>query len=411
LSEGDILVARMPDPIGRACIFPLKGENKYVTAVDVAIIRVDNEIVDKNYLLYSINNPKYRNSIQDLESGTTRKRISRKNLSILEFSLPPIPTQLAIVSKIEELFSELDKGIENLRVAQHQLKTYRQSVLKWAFEGKLTEEWRSLIKKTDFRIEFEKVLKEREDKFNIKVAKAKANKEPKTRTPKNLDKKFKVSQDYVRFVCNIPKEWLVVHLAVISSNMPDSIVDGPFGSSINVEEDYVEKGVPVIRINNILQFWFEKNKLKFIREGRFAELKRHNVLPGDVLFGKVGTIGNSCIYPIGEPEAMLSTTGSCRIRVDEKIITNKYLCYYLNSRKNNFNEIASAAVQAFLNMETINNFPIPICSIEEQNRIIQEIESRLSVADKMEESITQSLQQAEALRQSILKKAFEGNLV
>ena len=60
----------------------------------------------------------------------------------MEIVLPPLETQHAIVSKIEELFSELDKGIAELKTAQQQLKTYRQSVLKSAFEGKLTEEWR-----------------------------------------------------------------------------------------------------------------------------------------------------------------------------------------------------------------------------------------------------------------------------
>jgi restriction endonuclease S subunit len=140
LSEGDILLARMPDPIGRACIFPLKGNEKYVTAVDIAIIRPDDEKIDRKYLLYVINNPKFRNAIEELQSGTTRKRISRKNLSTLKFPLPPKLIQKAIVSKIEELFSELDKGIEQLKTAHQQLKTYRQSVLKRAFDGRLTNE-------------------------------------------------------------------------------------------------------------------------------------------------------------------------------------------------------------------------------------------------------------------------------
>ena len=83
----------------------------------------------------------------------------------------------------------------------------------------------------------------------------------------------------------------------------------------------------------------------------------------------------------------------------------------MNSQKNAFNKIASAAVQAFLNMETINNFPIPLCSIEEQQLIVDELESKLTVCDKLEETITQSLLQSETLKQSILKKAFEGKLV
>ena len=344
-------------------------------------------------------------------NADTHKRYWISHYSKLPVPLPPFPEQYHIVAKIEELFSSLDKGIESLKTVQQQLKAYRQAVLKWAFEGKLTKEWRRLNENISLEFAINKILQERKDAFEIKLAQAKENKAPKPRTPKNLDKKFKINQEHLHFVGDKPNEWIVIHLAAISNNMPDSIVDGPFGSSINVGNDYVESGVPVIRINNILPFRFEKNKLKYIRKEKFSELKRHNVLPSDVLFGKVGTIGNSCIYPINDPEAMLSTTGSCRIRVDQKIIINKFLCYYLNSQRRNFNEIASAAVQAFLNMETINNFPIPLCSLKEQQLIVAEIESRLSICDKIEESIEQSLKQSEALRQSILKKAFEGKLV
>jgi type I restriction enzyme, S subunit len=73
-----------------------------------------------------------------LDKSTTIPSLAKRDLLAIDLPLPPLPTQLAIVSKIEELFSELDKGIENLRTAQQQLKTYRQAVLKWAFEGKLT---------------------------------------------------------------------------------------------------------------------------------------------------------------------------------------------------------------------------------------------------------------------------------
>ncbi len=75
-----------------------------------------------------------------LDKSTTIPSLARRDLLTIDIPLPPTPTQQALVSKIEELFSELDKGIENLRTAQLQLKTYRQSVLKWAFEGKLTNE-------------------------------------------------------------------------------------------------------------------------------------------------------------------------------------------------------------------------------------------------------------------------------
>ena len=133
LQKGDILIARLPDPLGRACIFPL--DEKCITAVDIAIVRLHRESeVDASYVMYLINSPQFRNKVKLYESGTTRKRISRKNLDKIEFELPPIEVQRRIVTRIEELFSELDSGVETLKKTKAQLAVYRQAVLKEAFE-------------------------------------------------------------------------------------------------------------------------------------------------------------------------------------------------------------------------------------------------------------------------------------
>jgi restriction endonuclease S subunit len=86
-----------------------------------------------------------------------------------------------------------------------------------------------------------------------------------------------------------------------------------------------------------------------------------------------------------------------------------YLSYYFNSL--NLAGFVTGTAQPKLNQANMNKIPVPIPNLDEQNKIVLELGSRLSVADKMEESIAQSLQQAEALRQSILKKAFSGELV
>lgn len=139
LQEGDVLIARMPDPLGRCCIFPLKGENKFITAVDICIVRVDKEVVDNKFLCYSINSPQIRNAIHDLKSGTTRKRISRNNLNTINIPCPPLSEQRSIVARIEELFTKLNAGGQLLETTKEQLRTYKQAVLKSAFEGRLTK--------------------------------------------------------------------------------------------------------------------------------------------------------------------------------------------------------------------------------------------------------------------------------
>ena len=132
LKKGDLLIARLPDPLGRACIFPFDG--KYITAVDVAVVRIARDDVNPKYVMYMINSCEFRAEIKKYESGTTRKRISRKNLDRIEFEIPSLSEQNRIVSRIEELFSELDNGVETLRKTKQQLAVYRQAVLKDAFD-------------------------------------------------------------------------------------------------------------------------------------------------------------------------------------------------------------------------------------------------------------------------------------
>ena len=140
LKKGDVLVARMPDPLGRCCLFPLKEEKRYVTVVDVCIVRVSELQVNPKFVAYAINSPTIRAKIADYQSGSTRKRISRGNLAKIRLPIAPLREQCRIVAKVEESFSELDKGIEALTIARQQLKAYRQSVLKHAFETN-SDDW------------------------------------------------------------------------------------------------------------------------------------------------------------------------------------------------------------------------------------------------------------------------------
>ena len=100
LEKNDVLVARMPDPLGRACIFPLDERNKYITAVDVCIIRTKENCHSK-YLQYCLNSKNVRNSIERQKTGTTRERITRKKLGDIDIPLPPLEQQKKIASILD----------------------------------------------------------------------------------------------------------------------------------------------------------------------------------------------------------------------------------------------------------------------------------------------------------------------
>ena len=123
LKPGDVMLARMPDPLGRACIFP--GDSKSaVTVVDVCIIRPDAQGHDARWLMHCLNAPACRNQIADFAAGTTRSRISRGNLGKIRIPLPPLPEQRRIADVLERAEALRSKR----RTALAQLETLTQAI-------------------------------------------------------------------------------------------------------------------------------------------------------------------------------------------------------------------------------------------------------------------------------------------
>lgn len=145
------------------------------------------------------------------------------------------------------------------------------------------------------------------------------------------------------------------------------MVDGPFDSQVNTKVDYIENGeIPVIRTVNVKMMSFSPTDLKYMTREKYETVIRSQVLPGDVILTKVGTIGNVCIFPNTFDEAVLSTTGSCRIRVDNSVVNTQFFAYNLMYLKGKLLEIASAGVQPFLNMNHVKNIDILDVPLEKQ---------------------------------------------
>lgn len=307
-----------------------------------------------------------------------------------EFPLPPLPEQHRIVAKIEELFSELDKGVEALKTSQQQLKVYRQSVLKWAFEGKLTEEWRKQQKDLPTASQIlEQIRTERE-----KAAKAIGRK---------LKPTAPLTDAELTELPTLPEEWCWVKVGDVTS-------DVEYGTSAKSKE----KGkVVVVRMGNIQNCRIRWDDLQYTDSEE--EIEKYRLKRNDVLFNRTNSpelVGKTAIYK-GEIPAIFA---GYLIRLNQLtvLVGADYINYFLNSHvaKRHGNSVKTDGVnQSNINGTKLAAYPFPCCSFAEQHQIVQEIESRLSVADKVEESIAESLKQAEALRQSILKKAFSGKLV
>ena len=141
LAKNDVLIARMPDPLGRACLMP-EFPLRCITVVDVAVFRPGKSGVEPRWLMHSVNAPQFRAQIEANASGTTRKRISRGNLAKLSLPVPPRSEQKRIADKLDSVLARVDACRDGLDRIPILLKRFRQSVLAAATTGRLTEGWR-----------------------------------------------------------------------------------------------------------------------------------------------------------------------------------------------------------------------------------------------------------------------------
>jgi type I restriction enzyme, S subunit len=202
--------------------------------------------------------------------------------------------------------------------------------------------------------------------------------------------------------------YVVQAVETVASNARYSIVDGPFGSAIK-QSDYLDSGIPVIRIGNLTKDgYYSSANLLYIGRTLFESLKRSNVLPGDVLISRVGTLGNTCIYPKDAGEALLSTTGVCKITVNQNVMLAEYL--HAAIRCPNFQDqiqkSASTSVQKYFNLSALKNWRIVVPPLTLQ----QSFATRIQAIEALKATHRTALAQLDALFASLLQRAFAGEL-
>lgn len=266
----------------------------------------------------------------------THKRYWISEYAKQTLNLPPLAEQERIVEKIEALFAGIDEGVERLKSAQAQIKQYRQSVLKSAFEGKLykTTEWK--------------------------------------------------------------KSTLEQHIQEINYGTSEKTKD--FGK------------IPVFRMGDIQEGKLTFNNFKYLNKINDEKLI---LKKGDLLFNRTNSaelVGKSAVFNHEGSYSFASYI--IKVRFDTSLDSN-FICYYINSPKGRNwakTQISQQVGQANINGTKLKNLPFPLPTLPEQQRIVEEIEKRFLVADELEKAVNEGLEKADKLKQSILKKAFEGKL-
>jgi len=411
LKEGDIVISRAGS-VGISYLI-IKPEK----AVFASYLIRFNPLINKKHFKYFLESPIYWSNISEKKLGIAVQNVNATKLKSIKLPIPSLPEQHCIVAKIEELFSELDNGIENLKKAQEQLKTYRQAVLKYAFEGKLTKEWRTLKRQVGNPPEpakklLERIRKEREKHYQQQIVKwkqavtewkangEKGKKPTRISRPKTLSK---LTSEETVIYGELPTSWrwatlcnVTYKVGDIDHKMPKDFTGGlPYLSTGNLKKDGT---IDFANAKTISKEDFKRLSLKIKPER------------GDIIFPRYGTIGRNIL--INFNKEFLVSYSCAIIKNIPSLMDGKFVYYYSLSPviKKEIEKYTVQTTQANIGIASIENFVFPLCSLPEQQAIVSEIDSRLSVCDKIEQTIEDSLKKAEALRQSILKKAFSGEL-
>jgi type I restriction enzyme S subunit len=391
--KGDVLIS-VRAPVGPTNICPEKS----CIGRGLAAIRPLNGM-ESFFILYLLR--AFEDGIAGKGTGTTFNAITGNQLKEFAIPLPPLPEQHRIVTKIEELFTQLDAGVGALTKAKAQLKHYRQSMLKSACEGGLvpTEAELARAEGRDYEpadVLLARIGKERREKWEAEK-KRKDKKSAKYKEPAALD---------VSGLPGLPEGWCRTTVGQLIDSMKNGIY--------KPREFYTEDGIACLRMYNIDQgkiVWKDIKRMNLTKK----EIDEYLLESGDLLVNRVNSrelVGKAAVIPSGLEKCVFESK-NIRVKVLDEVVNPYYLSYRFTSAGTEyFNRNAQQVVgMASISQPQIAKFPVSLPPLPEQHRIVAEVERRLSIADETKKTVEQSLKHAERLRQSILKRAFEGKLV
>ena len=408
VKEGDILLtcAGPRNRCGVACLVR-RTRKRLMISGKMYRFRPNTDSIDPRYLEAYLQSSEAQAAIDVMKTGGNESGLNLTHGRFCELLIPvaPLEQQKRIVAEIEKQFSRLDDAVANLKRVKANLKRYKAAVLKAAVEGKLTEEWRKQHPDIEPASKLlERILTERREKWEeAELAKMKA----KGKAPEDdkWKKKYKEPDcpGIVDFI--IPQSWSVATVQQLAERVQ-------YGSSSKTNED--ESGIPVLRMGNIFEGELTLEKLKYLppNHNEFPELL---IDDDDLLFNRTNSpelVGKTAVYK-GKPTPCSFASYLIRVRMMPGVEA-KFLSYYINSmhgRQWVKSVVTQQVGQANVNGTKLQALIIPVPPSMEQRAIVSEMENRFSLMNGMEVAVETNMLRAERLRQSILSKAFSGELI
>ena len=331
------------------------------------VLKTINNLLSNRFLCYFLNQFDYHEYV----TGTTRLKLNQKSMRMISILLPPLNEQKRIVSKIESIFAQIDATKKQLEMLVSQTKftpgslnMLKNNILKHAFEGKLVPQ-----NYHDESIE-KSLLKIRQERQRIwrKELLSKG---------KELKKFTYVESELIYTnAFELPQGWKSVKIQDVVITPKQDIVDGPFGSNLKSSE-YVDHGIPIIRIQNIDRNHFINKNIHYVTKEKSEQLNRHSFSKNDVVITKLGIpVGKACLVPEYLENGII-VADILRMRVVDEFVSRKFLMYMINSEiiVKQFTHHTSGTTRPRVNLTKFRNFDISLPPLNEQKRIVSKIES------------------------------------
>ncbi|SBS65285.1 restriction endonuclease subunit S [Vibrio atlanticus] len=386
--EGDVLLT-IVGALGRAAV--VSTSEKFTLQRSVAVLGAP--LISPYFLKYNIESPKFQQQVIENAKGTAQKGIYLKKLRELNIVLPPLAEQKRIVEKLNEVLAQVDTIKARLDGIPDLLKRFRQSVLASAVSGKLTEEWRKVNRGQSVDLLISDIESERKD---LKAA-------------KKLKPSFGKHEPITYPETSLPNSWSWVCFDQISANVNNALKAGPFGSALK-KSDCTDSGYRVYGQEQVIA-GDETLVSYYINEDKYTQLEACSVKSGDILISLVGTIGKVLILSDKVEQGIINPR-LVKLSLNESI-QRQYVKAYLDSpvAKQFFKGFSHGGTMEILNLGILRKLPIALPPVDEQKEIVRLVGQYFTFADTIEAQVKKAQVRVDNLTQSILAKAFRGELV
>lgn len=388
VGRNDILVGSFVDGAVRVCVLP-ELKTKAIAKADCFCVRTDTRVMNRKFTAFQLGRSATKDALVEEIHGATRPRITTKQLRRLAVSVPPLPEQHRIVEQVEALLAQVNKAKDRLDRVRVILKKFRQAVLAAACSGRLTEEWREDNSVTDVDAVLKDIGRRREQ------------------TSQTGKKRREVVTD-ADGLFETPDTWRWTTLAALAE-----IVGGLTKGQQRRPGDRL-RDVPYLRVANVQRGYLDLSEMKEIKATE-SEIKALRLLAGDILFTEGGDrdkLGRGWVWANEVPEC-IHQNHIFRARLYGPEVQPRLVSWFGNTfGRDYFDDEASQTVNlASINITKLSGLPVAVAPPEEQSEIVRRVDALLGVADTIEARLATASTRAEKLPQSILSKAFKGELV